>query len=828
MGAVSTSASHGETSRASARPVRLRLGPVVWSLAAAFAFLVSFPTRQLTLWHGFLLAVPYMIATVGLGWRAGAALAPVGFALLWIRSALLGSPVEWSDYLGLAAAMLMAGGAGHQLFTLWNAAERRARHSSRRARLLQQAALELHQADGIDRLFGSAPRLLSDMLAFAHAEIFVPDGDELVLHTTWRWNVGPGFRMPLRTVSGRAYRTGEPQYVPDTSVDPEFLAAPSAAPTRSELALPVRCGTEVRAVLNLEHTRRDAFGPHDHDALRAFVRIMEEVLERLEASAALTRQNQEQEFLARLNQRLLEAEGVRPAAKAALHDVMNALGMDAGAVLQLRHARFWGLARVGELPAALATRLAEGFAFDGPLREVWETRTSIVLDDVKSVASWAGAGAAAGDRSAAGEGVTAAAGSAAGEGSAGGDGPATGDGVDADIRSVAIVPVVNAQKEVQALLVAVTFERVRTWSDADRRLLAAAVGSLGVALERVLLARRLVAMLDVVRRLARSDAPATLFHQAAEAAVELVPDAEAASILVREGDLFRFQAAVGYDLAALQRAAGPFTVDEELRWYARPAEDFRRGQPRVLRGSAIVEKSQASSLTRSPLHVEGGRVHEMRAQVLVPITDHGDVVAVLNIDNFSTEDAFGSNAVRVAEAFAQHIAVIVRQAEHVSALERSAITDSLTGLGNRAGFQRRFRAELARAERYRHPLSVVLIDLDNFKAVNDRHGHATGDAALVGVADVLRREQRSSDCGFRWGGDEFVMLLPEIGSEEGRRAALRYAALIGDLTFEGTRLSASVGIATFPDDGHDEDALMQRADGLMYGEKPHPQADAND
>lgn len=456
MSPVSTTASHGETPRGPARPVRLRLGPVVWSLAAALAFLMSFPTHHLTLWHGFLLAVPYMIATVGLGWRAGAALAPVGFALLWVRSALLGSPVEWSDYVGLAAAMLIAGGAGHQLFTLWNAAERRARRSSRRARLLQQAALELNQADGVDRLFRSAPRLLSDMLAFAHAEIFVPDGDELVLHTTWRWNVPAGFRMPLRTVSGRAYRTGEPQYVPDTSVDPEFLPAPSAAPTRSELALPVRCGSEVRAVLNLEHTQRDAFGPHDHDALRAFVRIMEEVLERLEASAALNRQKGEQEFLARLNQRLLEAGGVRPAAKAALHDVMNALGMDAGAVLQLRHARFWALARVGDLPETLATRLEEGFAFDGALREVWETRESVLLDDLKAVPSWAGAT----------------------------DTGANGTGA---IGSVAIVPVVNAQKEVQALLAAVTFERVRTWIDADRRLLTAAVGSLGVALERVLL-----------------------------------------------------------------------------------------------------------------------------------------------------------------------------------------------------------------------------------------------------------------------------------------------------------------------------------------------------
>lgn len=792
MGAVSTTASHGPARRGSARALRLRVGPVLWSLAAALAFLASFPTRQLTLWQGFLLAVPYMIATVGLGWRAGAALAPVGFALLWVRSALLGSPVGWSDYLGLGAAMLIAGGAGHQLFTLWSAAERTARHSSRRARLLQQAALELNQADGVDRLFRSAPRLLSEMLAFAHAEVFVPDGDELVLHTTWRWNVRPGFRMSLRTVSGRAYRTGEPQYVPDTSLDPEFLPAPSAAPTRSELALPVRCGAEVRAVLNLEHTHRDAFGPHDHDALRAFVRIMEEVLERLEANAAVQRQKGEQEFLARLNQRLLEAEGVRPAAKAALHDVMNALGMDAGAVLQLRHARFWALAHVGDLPAALATRLEEGFAFDGALREVWETRETVLIDDMRSVPSWAGA-------------------------------DDTGD-----IGTVAVVPVMNAQREVQALLAAVTLDRVRAWTDADRRLLTAAVGSLGVALERVLLNRRLVAMLDVVRRLARSDAPATMFRQAAEAAVELVPDAEAASILVREGDLFRFEAAVGYDLDALQQAAGPFTFDEELRWYAAPAEDFLRGQPRVLRGSDIVEKSQASSHTRSPLHVEGARVNEMRAHVLVPITDRDDVVAVLNIDNFSTEDAFGANAVGVAEAFAQHIAVIVRQARHVSALERSAITDTLTGLGNRAGFQRRFRAELARAERYRHPLSVVLIDLDNFKAVNDRHGHATGDAALRGVADVLRSEQRASDCGFRWGGDEFVMLLPEIGSEEGRRAAMRFAALIGGLVYEGTRLSASVGVATFPDDGSDEDALMQRADGLMYSEKPRQQAGAND
>src|SRR5690606_24138814 len=95
--------------------------------------------------------------------------------------------------------------------------------------------------------------------------------------TAWRWDVKPGFRVPLTSVIGRAYRTGEPQYVPDTSRDAEFVVAPGAEPTRSELALPVKVGDEVRAVINLEHTEPDAFTSDDHDTLRAFTRIVVEV-----------------------------------------------------------------------------------------------------------------------------------------------------------------------------------------------------------------------------------------------------------------------------------------------------------------------------------------------------------------------------------------------------------------------------------------------------------------------------------------------------------------------------------------------------------------------
>src|SRR5690606_25186719 len=104
------------------------------------------------------------------------------------------------------------------------------------------------------------------------------------------------------------------------------------------------------------------------------------------------------------------------------------------------------------------------------------------------------------------------------------------------------------------------------------------------------------------------------------------------------------------------------------------------------------------------------------------------------------------------------IAVIVRQAEQVRRLEESLVTDGLTRLGNREGFQRRLQTELARAERYGHPLNLVMIDLDNFKQINDRFGHAAGDAALVAVAESLTRQLRSSDHAFRWAGDEFVLL----------------------------------------------------------------------
>ena len=187
---------------------------------------------------------------------------------------------------------------------------------------------------------------------------------------------------------------------------------------------------------------------------------------------------------------------------------------------------------------------------------------------------------------------------------------------------------------------------------------------------------------------------------------------------------------------------------------------------------------------------------------MVPIADSdGQTVAVLNLDNFSTEDAFSASSLRLAGSFAQHIAVLVRQAEQVMELERSAVTDQLTGLGNREGFERVVRQELARARRYEHHLNLVMLDLNNFKQVNDRFGHAAGDAALREVADTLKAGKRDTDTVFRWGGDEFVLLLPEVRPEDARKAMQRILTAVSEIEVQGLELGASVGLASYPTDG---------------------------
>ena len=155
-------------------------------------------------------------------------------------------------------------------------------------------------------------------------------------------------------------------------------------------------------------------------------------------------------------------------------------------------------------------------------------------------------------------------------------------------------------------------------------------------------------------------------------------------------------------------------------------------------------------------------------------------------------------------------------------LRRLAIRDGLTGVFNHRYFHEELSKELLRAERNNSSCSLVFIDVDFFKQYNDKYGHIEGDEVLRAVSILMKRRFRRTDLIARYGGDEFVVILPETDKETALTIAEDLNRVLQDLSFPDgdnvpkTRVTLSVGIATFPEDGVDEGALIQRADQGLY------------
>jgi diguanylate cyclase (GGDEF)-like protein len=154
-------------------------------------------------------------------------------------------------------------------------------------------------------------------------------------------------------------------------------------------------------------------------------------------------------------------------------------------------------------------------------------------------------------------------------------------------------------------------------------------------------------------------------------------------------------------------------------------------------------------------------------------------------------------------------------------LQELAVTDPLTGVYNRRQFYENLSAEFRRSRRYKRPLALLLIDIDHFKEVNDRHGHTVGDEVLRTIAQALQRELRSIDLLARFGGEEFVVLLPETTTEAAVTVAEKLRRRVADHVFgaAGASLTISVGVAGLEDGMAREDDLVQSADQALYRAK---------
>jgi diguanylate cyclase (GGDEF)-like protein len=159
----------------------------------------------------------------------------------------------------------------------------------------------------------------------------------------------------------------------------------------------------------------------------------------------------------------------------------------------------------------------------------------------------------------------------------------------------------------------------------------------------------------------------------------------------------------------------------------------------------------------------------------------------------------------------------------IKALKHQAVRDNLTGLANRLFAESMLKHEIAVAARHKENVSVIFADIDHFKPINDRFGHAAGDAVLKQIGKIIRHSFRDSDTLARFGGDEFVMILPRTGSNGANILVERVRATVESLEIpvaNGTlRVTMSFGIATFPDDASSADNLLERADLSLYAAK---------
>jgi diguanylate cyclase (GGDEF)-like protein/excisionase family DNA binding protein len=207
------------------------------------------------------------------------------------------------------------------------------------------------------------------------------------------------------------------------------------------------------------------------------------------------------------------------------------------------------------------------------------------------------------------------------------------------------------------------------------------------------------------------------------------------------------------------------------------------------------------------------------SMIVVPLRVGAEVIGTLNIGRMGgTEAYFSQNEFELTKLFAGQASIALENAEAHGAIKVRAEHDALTGLRNHGQFQRELAEAIATPEL---PFALLMLDLDSFKAFNDSCGHPAGDALLVGVAAALRAGIRGGDAVYRYGGDEFAVILPGANRIEAYEVAERIRRGVLDIANRtGPRVSISVGVACHPDDGLTKDELVTIADQSLYMAKP--------
>ncbi len=201
----------------------------------------------------------------------------------------------------------------------------------------------------------------------------------------------------------------------------------------------------------------------------------------------------------------------------------------------------------------------------------------------------------------------------------------------------------------------------------------------------------------------------------------------------------------------------------------------------------------------------------------VPVIYHDRTMGVLMVTSDDPQRLWQENEVMLLRTVADQVAVAVNHARLFQQMQHQALTDGLTGCFNRRFFEIQLERDLHLATRMRQPVSLILLDIDHFKRVNDTHGHDAGDAALRILANALREELRGVDTAARYGGEEFAIILPQAGPEGALVVAERLRTRIECTEVPGVGcITASLGVANFPLDASSRELLVTSADRALF------------
>jgi diguanylate cyclase (GGDEF)-like protein len=201
----------------------------------------------------------------------------------------------------------------------------------------------------------------------------------------------------------------------------------------------------------------------------------------------------------------------------------------------------------------------------------------------------------------------------------------------------------------------------------------------------------------------------------------------------------------------------------------------------------------------------------------VPVIYHDRTMGVLMVTSDDPQRVWQETEVMLLRTVADQVAVAVNHARLFQQMQHQALTDGLTGCFNRRFFEIQLERDLHLATRMRQPVSLILLDIDHFKRVNDTHGHDAGDAALRILAGALREEVRGVDTAARYGGEEFAIILPQAGPEGALVVAERLRSRIERTEVPGVGcITASLGVATFPLDASSRELLVTSADRALF------------